>query len=76
MSEYEHIHPRMVYEILNRIRENGSIDSYQIKDILDMFPDLNNEEACQPQAEKNEVYLRRGIEAIQESMSRHQNNSY
>ena len=43
-SEYEHLHPRMIYEILNHIKFEGKIDSAEIMEILAKFSDLNTPE--------------------------------
>ena len=43
-SEYEHLHPRMIYEIINHIKFEGKIDSGEIMEILAKFSDLNTPE--------------------------------
>lgn len=35
------LHPRMLYEIMNKIKQNGSINSSEIVDLIGKFEDVN-----------------------------------
>ena len=45
--EFQNIHPRMIYHIMNHIKMNGSVDSSEIIDIISKFKDINNPETIQ-----------------------------
>ena len=35
------MHPRMLYEIMNKIKQNGRINSSEIVDLIGKFEDVN-----------------------------------
>ena len=43
-KEYEFLHPRMIYEVLNEIKKEGFVSAHKVKEIVDHFQDLNIKE--------------------------------
>lgn len=41
-SKFSHMHPRMIYEVLKFVQQNGSINSSQLVEILEPFDDMNS----------------------------------
>ena len=74
-KEFEHVHPRMVYEIMKYISQNGKIDSSQIHEILVKFEDVNvAENKCTKEQESK--YMKFALEAVVETVSRHKVGRY
>ena len=74
-KEFEHIHPRMVYEIMKYVSQNGKIDAGQIHEILIKFEDVNVvENKCTKEQESK--YMKFALEAVVETVSRHKVGRY
>ena len=74
-SEFEHCHPRMIYEIMKYVSKNGKIDAGEIHDILVKFEDVNvAENKCSNDDALK--YMNFALEAVVETVSRHKVGRY
>lgn len=42
-EKFQHLHPRMLYEIFRHVKDHGSVSAEQMVRIMENFDDLNNE---------------------------------
>ena len=67
----------MLYEIMNQIKANGSINSQEISELLGKFEDLNSQKTVsQCTTSDYTKYVSFGLEALQETMERHKEGRY
>ena len=38
---FDHLHPRMMYEVMNLLKSKGSVNSHDLVDIVEKFEDIN-----------------------------------
>jgi hypothetical protein len=74
-QEFAHVHPRMVYEIMKYVSQNGKIDASQIHDILVKFEDVNVPENKSTKEDESK-YMNFALEAVVETVSRHKVGRY
>ena len=72
-SGKDKIHPRMIYEIMNKIKQNGSINSSEIVQLIAMFEDVNQQQPSDGDCVK---YMKFGLEALVDTVQRQREGHY
>ena len=75
-QQFEHLHPRMIYEIINHIKFQGKIDSSEIVDILGKFSDLNTSEVIKSDKNADTKFMKYSLEALKETVGRHESGRF
>ena len=63
----------MLYEIMNKIKQSGSINSSEIVELIGKFEDINQQQATEKEQIK---YMNFGLEALSETVDRHKEGQF
>ena len=70
--DFDHLHPRMIYEVMSLFKQKGSVNSYDLVEIIEKFEDVNTKENVAETSEKEYVkYANFSIEAMQDTLKNH-----
>lgn len=74
---FDHLHPRMMYEVMNLLKQKGSVNSHDLVDIVEKFEDVNTKEnVSKLQDSDYKKYAQYSLEAMQDTIKNHQESKY
>ena len=62
----------MLYEVMNQLKEKGSVNTNDLVDILEKFEDINTKESVNELNDQTYLqYAKFGLEAMQDTLKNH-----